>query len=368
MMEVQKFIRTHGLEKLTTELGIKVRPYEDHQIIVLNYSQIDSPKTHPVVIECRGLILDNETFEPLCRPFDRFFNYGEAPETYSEFQITRSVGFDKLDGSLIKIWYHSRTNTWYCGTRGTAFAEADVYGWPLTFDQLVYRAVGVNNHEEFNELCHMYLNKSISYMFEVTSRENRVVTVYENTNLWFLGGRYTNSGLPVSDCGSFPCLSPAQYSFSDAEQCKRVANSLTDLKEGFVLYDPVADKRVKVKSDTYVTLHHIKGEGLNPKRIMELVCANEQDEYLTHFPEDREHIQPIADAQVKMMREMANNYEKVREIEEQKEFALAVKHLTYSGMLFSARGQKKEPWQMWEALELNKRYKVLLSYVESEDK
>ncbi len=144
-METISFIQEHGLDALKEELGIKIKPYEDFGIVVLNYSQIDSPKTHPVVMECRGLILDSETFQPLCRTFKRFFNFGEAPETYVDFLIENSVAYDKLDGSLIKIWYHPKTDRWYCGTRGTAFAEADVYGWPLYYYELVYRAMGVDD-------------------------------------------------------------------------------------------------------------------------------------------------------------------------------------------------------------------------------
>ena len=77
LMNVQTYLRTFGLQKLTEELGIKVKIYEDEGLMVLNYHQIDSPKSHPVVMECRGLILDTE-FNVVSRSMDRFLNWGET--------------------------------------------------------------------------------------------------------------------------------------------------------------------------------------------------------------------------------------------------------------------------------------------------
>jgi hypothetical protein len=51
----------------------------DCGISKLNYDQIESAKAHPVVMECRGLILSYPHGEVVARSFDRFFNYGEVP-------------------------------------------------------------------------------------------------------------------------------------------------------------------------------------------------------------------------------------------------------------------------------------------------
>ncbi len=36
----------------------------------------------------------------------------------------------------------------------------------------------------------------------------------------------------------------------------------------------------KIKSPSYVAIHHLRGEGLCPKKIAELILINETDEYL----------------------------------------------------------------------------------------
>ena len=58
-MQVQKYLREHGLQKLQDEFAIKVKVY-DEGLIVLNYNQIESIKSHPITVECRALILDKE--------------------------------------------------------------------------------------------------------------------------------------------------------------------------------------------------------------------------------------------------------------------------------------------------------------------
>lgn len=78
-MKVQEWLRNNGgnLELLEEQLGITHNVHEDGRVI-LNYSQIDSPKQNPIVMECRGLILDkNNNWELVARSFPRFFNRGE---------------------------------------------------------------------------------------------------------------------------------------------------------------------------------------------------------------------------------------------------------------------------------------------------
>lgn len=74
-MRVIEFIKNHGIQALTEEYAISVKKVDD--LLVLNYNQIDSPKTHPLVIECRSLILESETLKVVSRGFDRFFNIYE---------------------------------------------------------------------------------------------------------------------------------------------------------------------------------------------------------------------------------------------------------------------------------------------------
>lgn len=83
-MKVIEFIKQNGtdaesieagLKALTEQFAISVKKVDD--LLVLNYNQIDSPKTHPYVIECRSLIMEAGTLKVVSRSFDRFFNIYE---------------------------------------------------------------------------------------------------------------------------------------------------------------------------------------------------------------------------------------------------------------------------------------------------
>ena len=122
MLKVQEFLRDHNnnetnnkLKLLTEQYGIKVKEYKD--FVGLNYDQIKSPKTHPITIECRSLKLHRENWNIASRAFDRFFNYGEAPEQYSKFKMKHAVVLEKADGSLIPVWFNTIDKRWEISSR-----------------------------------------------------------------------------------------------------------------------------------------------------------------------------------------------------------------------------------------------------------
>jgi hypothetical protein len=68
-----------------------------------------------------------------------------------------------------------------------------------------------------------------------------------------------------------------------------------------------------------------------------LILENETDEYLTYFPEDAYLFAPWIEKINKLERTVKAVWEKTKTIEDQKEFALQVKNLPYSGFLFQMR-------------------------------
>ena len=145
ILQVQLFLRdsyeADPFVALTEQYGIKVRKYPEDNIVLLDYDQIESPKTHPIVIECRSLILAMDTLEVVSRKFDRFFNLGEAPELYQDFDFDSAVVMEKADGSLIGVYFNPHTSRWEVSTRGMAKAEGEhMFGG--TFRDKVLAAFG----------------------------------------------------------------------------------------------------------------------------------------------------------------------------------------------------------------------------------
>ena len=344
-MQVIEFIKQNGLQALTEQFAISVKQTDD--LLMLNYNQIDSPKTHPIVQECRSLILEAGTLKVVSRSFDRFFNYGEALNVMPEIDWSRAVAYEKVDGSLIKIYCHN--GHWYISTKGMVYGDSDCMGYGVTFKELVWKAIGVSNDEEFQEkLDSCIFDPLFTYIFELTSVENRVVKRYEGYKLYFLAARENSTGEYVSDDEKVWFENdedvdfihyPNEYKFNTPEDCIRTARELKDLDEGYVVYQdgvPIA----KIKSPAYVAVHHIRGEGLNPKRIMQLVLVNEQDEYISYFPEDSEVFKPYVLAKSLLDHHIVAVYDAIKDIEDHKEFAIKAQSFPFKAALFQARSKK----------------------------
>lgn len=362
-MQVVKYLKEHGIAKLVSEFSIKVKEYPEG-LLVLGYDQIESPKAHPIVMECRGLILDTE-FNVVSRAFDRFFNYGEQPDTQAPINWSKATCFEKVDGSLIKIYKWK--GDWHVSTRGTAFAESTVNGFPLTFKDLVLKALGVQEHG-FQMLCDSWLDAAYTYIFEITAMENRVVKVYDGYTLHYLGARNNKTFEHAHVlCEEHAFMLGAriinEYSFNSVEECIETAKHLKDLDEGYVMWQdgkPVC----KIKSPAYVAVHHIRGEGLNPKRISQIVLTGETDEYLKYFPEDAEHFEPYTKAYEDMMQALAAAYESSKHITDQKTFALQVKDSPYSAILFQCKKNGALPWATFGVQREEYKIKLLGEFVE----
>jgi len=319
------------LDFLKEELGIKYSYNEDYDLYVLNYDQINSPKDHKIVKECRSLVLEyTDEFKVVSRAFDRFFNYGEKKPP---FKFDKLEAHEKMDGSLVTLFHHK--GQWLYRTKSMIMPELEINGWDRTWADLIQLSLG-------NILK---VVPGEDYIFEVTGQENRVVVRYpEGRKATLLAIRKEDGTYLPNDCVDILAKvngwnRPRRYKFETIEDCNNAAAALPDLEEGYVMYRngvPVC----KVKNPAYVAAHHLRGEGLNPKRCLQLVCLGEVDEYISVFPEDAELLKPY----VGLLDNVLVNISRLFVInrtnnKEQKEFAMKVKDLPESSCLFAMRAK-----------------------------
>jgi len=339
-MNVQKLLKNEGWESLT-KLGIVRKAYPDRKLNVLNYNQIKSPKFDPVVMECRGLILDDE-FEVVSRAFDRFFNLAEIKEISN---LENCTVFEKADGTLVKIYYDKNGKKWEISTRGTAFAEGFFNSDKgTTFRTEIMKTCNLTE----NMLQTIFTDIDSTYIFEYISPQNRIVTPYEKSELVFLCKRlnvypytedtnttetvkYLNSkGLVVRD--------PKIYFQGqvDLELLKEKVKTM-GLEEGFVIYD--GTRRIKLKNPMYVQAHNCKKD-LDKASILTIILSGEDDEYVGYYPEHTEKFNMVKKSFEKFKNEVKEAFEKLSSLNTQKEFAQEAQKYRFSSVLFQVRSKK----------------------------
>lgn len=352
-MEVVKYLKENSLESLKETFHIRVKEYDS--LVVLNYHQIQSPTYNSVVKECRGLILDYD-WNVVSRSFDRFYNIDEEEKT---FDISLCHVFEKIDGSLIKIYNYK--DHWYISTRGTAYAECEVGDSTLIYRDMVLKALELTDDAAFQEFCNENMDKSNTYIFEVTDPENRIVTRYEDCSLWFLAVRHNQTGMYKTPFMSKRVKYPKCYKFTTIQECISAAKALPDLQEGYVVYNQDGVPICKVKSPVYVAAFHLRGEGITPSTVCKLIAENEYEEYLKYFPDDVPRFAPYLSAMQKSFEEAEEIYSKVKNLPSQKEFALQIKGYPWASYAFKARKNNKSVLDSFNESDISSKVKYLLN-------
>lgn len=288
MLKVVEFIKEHkDWEQLLSNAPYFIKFSRDvvfnRNLLMLKYNQLDSDFHEEIVRECRGLILDEDSLEPVSVPFFKFGNYGES--YCPEIDWESAVILEKRDGSLVKVVklgedYLISTNG--CIDAFKAMMPDDVSCPYKSYGELFMKAMG-------DRLS--LLSEGYTYMFELTSPYNRIVVPYDDIEIALIGIRDNKSLQEELICDSElkdSFLLPKRYGFRTLEECIESAHSLPYSEEGYVVLDKHFN-RVKIKSLEYVNVHHLRGEGaMTEKRILDIIRQNEIAEYLIYFPEYKE--------------------------------------------------------------------------------
>lgn len=292
-MELLNFINTHNNWK---EL-LAAKPYcldigNDGDYYIFKYNMIESDFSEPIVCEARGCIVrfDTERNEWICvaRAFDKFFNYGEKYSAVGDIDWKTAVVQQKVDGSLIKIWYDR--DEWHISTNGTIDAFKASCG-DTTYGDLVSRAIATMPDFWYA------LDTNYCYIFELTSPFNHIVIRYEGISIWFLARRNMTTFEEDSEIPEIENLRrPAVFPHHSLSECVEAAHHMGDDEEGYVVVDTFYN-RIKVKGDEYLRLHKIRGNGpLTIVRVIEMWQSESLDDFVAYYPEYKEFVDGVIHA------------------------------------------------------------------------
>lgn len=333
-MKLQEYLRKHGIEKLITELHIQANRHEEYSnLVCLKYSQTESPMESEIVRQCRGIILDEDNdWKIVSYPYDKFFNYGEKHAPTIDWNTARV--YEKLDGSLMVLYYYK--GFWQVQTSGRADAGGGVGSLPFSFRDLFW-----NTWKELKYSLPLQTNRC--YMFELCNPYNRVVVQHTEVSLTLCGVRNLDNLLeedPLFWAEKYGWATPSMYSLNSLPQIVKASEFLDPVKsEGYVVCDNNFT-RIKIKSPNYVDIAFFAKQSFNSKRMVRLVVLNEGAEFLNYFPEWKEHYDGWLEKYNSLIANIEKDYCHFQQITDQKDFALAIKHLPYSSILFSLRNGK----------------------------
>ena len=307
---------------------------------MLSYNQITSDFYNPIVRECRGIIikvqnspeLGKATARAICVPFFKFGNYGEGYADVIDWQTARVT--QKIDGSLIKVWFYE--GKWQVSTNGTINAmecdlQTDLSPFP-TFGDLF-----VSKFNAWDDLDPKY-----TYMFELGSPWNRVVTPWQDTQVFYLGRRHNETLLEALPGDDLPVPKPLTYPLTSVEDVKAAAAELGFADEGYVVVDANFG-RVKIKGPNYILCHKLRGEeALTKRRAVSLVLQNEHGEFLAYYPE---YLPIFTEVELVIQRIEAESSTTLQRLNQmafatQKDYAMEVKDLKFASFYFGFRSGK----------------------------
>lgn len=256
--------------KLTREI---IQPYIDQGLVnvqtlddlaIYNYTprcQFEK-KWDDVTRACRGLIMRGD--EIVARPFPKFFNLNEQPETeVANLPAELPIVTEKFDGSLGILYQHD--GQLKIATRGSFISDQAIEGTKIL--------------QEKGLTADMFNLKYFTYLFEIVYPENRIVVEYGGLrDLFLIGIIQTETGKSVDPEGvrlvadqiKSPSFHPVELSMLELEE-KLALNPSNE--EGFVAQYSNG-LRVKFKYAEYLRLHKIL-TGVSLKSIWEMLKNGE---------------------------------------------------------------------------------------------
>lgn len=344
-LHVQKYLREgRSPEDLKEDLSINFYRHPELPLVGFKYCQIDSPRHHNIVRECRGLVLEEGSWKIAAKGFNRFFNVGELEWEFQRFNWDDFTVHSKEDGSLILLYNYE--GEWHVNTSGS-FGLGELDGFGGTWRELFWHVAPFDQ-----DVLNRSFDPAQTLVFELCTPYNKVVRRYSPT-VFLLGvfdHRWQDNGYPSIECkhhlvddmaGVLQVPRPQSYHFNSKEEIRKFLQEMENQDatfEGVILHDSNG-MRYKWKTSTYTALHHLKDNGnvLHPKRMVPVILANEHHEVIAVMPECKSGFTEAAQIMTECYESMLAKWLEARDLESQKDFALAVKDHPMASLLFKIR-------------------------------
>jgi len=328
-----KVLKKIDWDILNTYIGnnlIIANKHPDYNIWILNYSpKVQSKQIwDEYTMACKGLVVDEEG-NILARPFVKFKKIEEYDPAEIQFSQFFDV-FEKIDGSLIILFYYKPYKEWIVATRDSFISEPAKEAHKLiTKDKLGP------------------LEKDCTYLFEIIYPENRIVVDYgDKRDIILLARIETENNLELfyddlkKKYSSYFTV-VKRISIKSFKQLNELKENQQDNKEGFVVRFENGF-RVKIKYDEYIKLHGIINnvskltvwEYLKNNYDFDELIGKVPDEFFSWLQKTKNQIQyEYNEIEKKALKEFIEIY-LYKELTDKENFANFAKESKYRSILF----------------------------------
>ena len=350
-MEKLKKIDWKILREYVDNKLIIINKHPEYDIWILNYSkEAQFTKTwDEYTMSCRGLVIDAEG-NILARPFEKFKNY----EEYDPSEIDWSQEFDafeKMDGSLIILFYYKLVSKWIVASRGSFTSEQALEAQKI-LDASIYNIhISVYN---------ILTNIRLTYLFEILYPENRIVVNYgSRRELVLLAVIEASTGYELPYESVLATYSEyftvvKKLELKSFDELRKLINTGEDNKEGVVLRF-ANGFRLKMKFAEYCRLHTIVTNVSNLTVWEHLKNNNSFEELLDRVPDEFNNwLKKTIDILKKEYNEIEcqalTNFAEIHS-SDRKSFAIeAMKHKKYTSILFKLYDKKPYDQLIWKMI------------------
>lgn len=271
-------------------LNITRQVWNNLNLVMFKYNQIESDFNESIVRECRGLILNEDTYDVVSYPFNKFGNVGEGAWV-DNIDWNSAHVLEKCDGSIIKIV--KVNGKLLISTNGCILAsECNISNITESslknFEDLFYWAIKEQFPNFKQDWFEQLFEEGYTYIFELCTNANKIVVPHPEPKVYFIGIRNnkTYKEIYIFDHDFSKIFhTPKIFPLKTLDDVVNAASKLDWKNEGYVVSDKYF-KRVKVKSLEYLKVHRLAGNGnLSIRRAIDVYMAGECDEILAYFPE-----------------------------------------------------------------------------------
>lgn len=300
MITIDELLDPTLLAEMIDEGYVRIQHHQIEPYAILNYSEKAQfeQRWNDVTLQTRGLIFNEETRELIARGFKKFFNWDDSSQPYPPPGSV--LRMPKMDGSL-GILYQDSDRKWNVATRGSFHSDQATMATAM---------LAIGQMAEIHDVKD--LRPGYSYLVEIIYPENRIVVNYGDDHRLVLLDVLDNA-TGRSDLAEFDrvfWLDKVDRKLIPGGFSDQFVHDIPSGDEGFVVYWPARDYRVKMKAAEYLELHRMifslsersvwerMGEGESVAQI----CEKLPDEFHTWVADVGERLLSARDLMVEEAR------------------------------------------------------------------